>query len=266
MATIAGVSDAIRPLTMLGLYKAVLADMDKTQSASFTITRFNYIVNREQMNYVGDVVDVFERTQVITDKIRAVLKIYNYLSTTSPAINATTQVLALPADYLHAVRVAPTWKVTRSFEAFRQDETVRRTASRLTADMQGFAERPNHYLQPTFEDPGWRIIGNNLHLKSGVHSALTLEACEFEYIRIPPTVTLYESDTKDLTVDNSQALIWSADITYLLVPYIVKYLMGNHGDQRLNLYAQLNQPHLGMPPAAPAPASARQQAQNPPQE
>lgn len=254
-------TDAIKSLTAQGLYKAVVTELDKTNVPSWSIEQFNYYGNRASLDLFNDLYDLYERTQTLTDALRPMLSYFSYTTATTPALVVATQVMALPEDYKHALKAIATYNPQRAFSCFKQGVTFQRVAKRITADTQGFIEAPNHYLRATYDNVYHRVINGQLKIFSGRHSGLLLQQVDFEYFRVPPAVLLYDSDVADLTVDNSQQLLWSADMAYELARYMVKAFMEQHGNQRLGNYNQMNQPNVGAPPTAPPAqrASATQQ-------
>ena len=254
-------TDAIKQLTAQGLYKAVVTELDKTNVPSWSIEQFNHYGNRGSLDLFGDLYDLYERTQLLTDALRAMLSFFTYTPTTTPPLIAAQQTMLLPEDYKHALKATVTFTPNRSFSCFKVGEKFTRVAKRITADNQGFIEAPNHYLRATYDNVYHRVLGSILKIFSGKHSGLTLSQVDFEYFRVPPEVKLYESDVLDLTVDNSQQLLWPADQSYELAKYMVKAFMEQHGNQRLSNYSGMNQMNVGAPPAAPA-----QQQQRPSQQ
>lgn len=256
-------TDAIKSLTGQGLYKAVVTELDKTNVPSWSIEQFNYYGNRGSLDLFNDLYDLYERTQTLTDALRSMLSYFSYTAASSPALTAATQAMALPEDYKHALKAVVTYTPQRTFSCFKQNVTFQRVAKRITADTQGFIEAPNHYLRATYDNVYHRVINGQLRIFSGKHSGLALTQVDFEYFRVPPAVQLYESDVADLTVDNSQQLLWSADMAYELARYMVKAFMEQHGNQRLGNYSQMNQPNVGAPPTAPPPQRASQTQSQP---
>lgn len=250
---------SIPKLTALGLYKAVTTELDKTNSASFSITQFNYYANREQLSFMADLADIFERTQVISDLMAPFVARKVYTASSTPPI-LTGQLMAQPDDYQQALKATLVYTANAAFGAYRQNETFTRTAKRVTADQQAYIEEPNHYLKPTFDRTYRRIVGGFLEIYSGIHSRLTLTRVTFEYLKRPEEIILFESDTTDLTNDNSQVLQWTANATYELAKYMVKAIMEQSGNQRLPGYAQLNTPNVGAPPQPPQNPQGRQRA------
>jgi hypothetical protein len=251
-------TDAIKQLTAQGLYKAVVTELDKTNVPSWSIEQFNYYGNRASLDLFNDLYDLYERTQTLTDALRSMLSYFTYTPVSVPPLMPAGQVMALPEDYKHALKATVTFMPTRAFSCFKQGVSFQRIAKRITADTQGFIEAPNHYLRATYDNVYHRVVAGQLKIYSGRHSALLLQQVDFEYFRVPPSVLLYDSDVNDLTVDNSQQLLWNADQSYELARYMVKAFMEQHGNQRLGNYNAMNQPNVGAPPSAPPPQRASQ--------
>lgn len=268
---------AINRLTALGLYKAVTTDLDKTQSASFSVTQFNYWANREQLGLQADLVDVFERTQVMSDFLSPFIKRQVYGSAgavssgfrqelTAPTVPSGTNIesnqsMPLPADYEMALQTTAVFTAKEAFGAYRQADKITRSPKRLTADQQAYIEEPNHYFKPTFDRTYRRIVGNRLEVYSGVHSKLVLTQCTLEYVKRPEAIVLYESDVTDLTNDHSQMLEWSVKASYELAKYITRALMEQSGNQRLQSYVALNQLNVGSMPQPQQQMPAQRAAQ-----
>jgi hypothetical protein len=250
---------AITRLTALGLYKALTHELDKTNTPSFTITQFNYYANKEQLKLAADLYDLFERTQKLSDDLSIMVKRQPYTTTTTPPLLPGQQ-MTMPTDYDHLLQANCTYLVNNAFGAYRKNETLFRKAQRITADQQEYVEHPNHYLRATYDRVYRRVAGGQVEILSGIHSRLTLQSVNLEYLCRPDEIILYEADVADLTTDNSQQLSWPPSVTYTLVTYMVKAFMEQMGNQRLGTYAQLNQPNVGAPPPAPAPAQAQQRA------
>lgn len=249
---------AVRKLTALGLFISVTHVLDKTNAASFTVTHFNYYANDQQLKLLADLYDLFETTQKLSDDLGPFVKRFPYTTTSTPALDPVTQQMPLPSDYEHALRCKSTYRVKEAFGAYRKGEQVERSPKRLTADQQDYVEQPNHYLKPTFDRPYRRTLGGYLEILSGIHSRMTMEKNTLEYLKRPDEVVLYEADTTDLTVDNSQVLEWPASVTYRLAQYIAAAFMEFIGSGRLANYAAMNRGNTG---AAPAPAQSNQRGQ-----
>ncbi|WP_216726088.1 hypothetical protein [Hymenobacter siberiensis] len=250
-------TDAIKPLSALALFKVALYEIHKVESASFDLEEFNHFVNRAQLEYANKRYNLYEATQQLTDDLRAIAREFEYRSTSTPALNAASETMPLPEDYFHALRAKVSFTANTAFGPFRVGDVVEKTAKRMTADAQGFAESPNYYVRPSYTRPYWRILQNTLAIKSGRHANLDLDNVELEYLRTPKEVTLYQSDVDDLTQDTSMLLDWPAYVCNELAKVLVTLFLENTQNARLNTYPLVGQSipsQLGSNSAMPATA------------
>ena len=255
-------TDAIQPLSALALFKAVLYEIHKVEAPSFDLEEFNHFVNRAQLEYANRRYNLFESTQQLTDDLRALMRDRVSTPASTPALNVPAQTVTLPEDYFHALRVKVGFTALVAFECYRVSDLVEKTARRLTADLQGYAETPNYYARPDYRRPYWRISQSTLTIKSGKHASLALGSVELEYLRTPQQVTLYQSDIDDPTADGSQVLDWPAYVCNELAKVLVTLFLENTQNARLNTYPIIGQSVPSQAgSASPMPATAQPQAQ-----
>lgn len=255
-------TDAIQPLSALALFKNVLYEIHKVEAPSFDLEEFNHFINRAQQEYANRRYNLFESTQQLTDDLRTLMRDVIATPTSTPPLDAAGQTMILPADYFHAVRVKVTFGAVVAFECYRQDDLMEKTARRLTADLQGYAETPNYYARPDYRRPYYRITQNTLSIKSGRHANVDLRALELEYLRTPKNVVLYQSDIDDPTVDNSQMLDWPSYVCNELTKILVTLFLENTQNARLNTYPIISQSIPSQAgSAAPMPATSQPQPQ-----
>jgi len=252
-------TDAIKPLSALALFKAVQYEIHKVEAPSFDLEEFNHFVNRAQLEYANRRYNLFETTQQLTDDLRSLKREFIYVSNSTPPLDAGTESVSLPEDYFHAERVKVTFTANAAFQCYRAGDVVEKTAKRLTADLQGYTEQPNYYARPDYRRPYWRIIRNRLDIKSGLHSKLDLTGIEFEYLRTPREVTLYQADIDDPTTDNSDLLDWPAYVTNELAKILVMLFLENTSNQRLGTFVPVNQ---SIPSQLPQATQSQGQAQS----
>jgi len=260
-------SDHIKPLSALALFKAVLYEIHKVEAPSFDLEEFNHFVNRAQLEYANRRYNLFEASQQLTDDLRMLVREYDYVPSNAltplvPGLTVATQTAPLPTDYFHCLRVKTYFTVGTAFECYRVGDIVEKTAKRLTADMQGYTEQPNYYARPDYRRPFWRIQQNTLFIKSGRHARLALSQIELEYLRTPKAVTLFQSDVDDPTNDVSQPLDWPAYVTNELAKVLVTLFLENTQNARLNTYPVVAQsiPNQMGQPAPAAGGQAQPQA------
>ena len=251
-------TDAIKPLSALGLFKAVQYEIHKVEAPSFDLEEFNHFVNRTQLEYANLRYNLYETTQQLTDDLRALKREFVYTSASTPALVVGSTTVNLPDDYFHAERVKVEFTANAAFDCYRTGDVIDKTAKRLPNDMQGFTEQPNYYARPDYRRPYWRVLQNTLNIKSGLHGKLDLTSIELAYLRTPKQVTLYQTDVDDPTSDNSQLLDWPAYVTNELAKLLVKLFLENTSNPRLQTYPVINQSVPAQMGAQPAPSQAQQ--------
>ncbi len=176
------------------------------------------------------------------------------------SIARTIEMNFVSSDYVHLISCRVLWKNKRS--STDEVSIITFPAQRLTYDMLN-AIQNNTYLSPAPNRPYYQtlnhinnggIIGysiadykaNQNRPKMKIHignknSYMELRSVEFDYVKFPEKVTLFDSDVFSVGVDTSQILELPDYLINELVKRCVSYLLERSGDPRIQSYPIFNQ-------------------------
>ena len=179
-------------LTAFQLYEAVQYKINKFHTATLDVPAFNNWFNAAQTVYVRERYKEYEQTQLLSDSLRTLLvqatEAYND-ATTVPVLKAK----ALPEDYRHLLNAQVEFLVKQALRDFSVADTFFVRAERMTSTLKTLAH-DNHYLQPSVDQPFWRVVGSTLEISydtlQNPNAKVVVKNVYYEYLRKPDTVTL----------------------------------------------------------------------------
>lgn len=260
-------------MTVRQLYEFALIEMNKLQAPSLMLEDYNYLINKAVLNYVNLRYNVYDLYQQSTDDLR-VLKGSVVLTPTLVTDNAiklygATYEGQLPRDYFHVLNCICEFDVTKDFKCYTTDEPFYQGAVRLTADM--FSQIiNNHYMRPSYRRPyfyihssGDPVIDTNptanavperaagfrygnastpkIQIRYGKdNSIFKLSKILIDYLKVPMTLNLKQEEI-DMTEDTSQVVEFPDYVCQEIIKELVKLLMENASDPRLQTNIPVNQ-------------------------
>ena len=176
--------------------------------------------------------------------------------------NRETEVSFVSSDYLHLISCRVLWKTKRP--STNEITHLIFPAKRMTYDMLN-AIQNNTYLRPGPNRPYYQLFDNtnnsgitNLSISSEdyrayqnkpkvkVHigskdSVMEIRSIDFEYLKTPEIVTIYDSDIFSATTDPSQILEFPDYLLNEIVKRCTIYLLEKAGDPRIQSQPAFNQ-------------------------
>ena len=172
-----------------------------------------------------------------------------------------TDLSFISSDYLHLISCRVLWKTKRP--STNEITHLVFPAKRLTYDMMN-AIQNNTYLKPAPNRPYYQLFDNtnnsgitNLDVsaddyrayqnkpRSKVHigikdSVMELRSIEFDYLKMPETVTIYDADIFSAATDSSQVLEFPDYLLNEIVRRCTIYLLEKAGDPRVQSQPTFN--------------------------
>lgn len=247
-------------MTALQVYDAVLVELNKLKAPSMLLEDFNYFANKACQQYANLAYTRLEVNQQATDDLR-VLKTHF----TAPLSNCEIEEdgyaehysVPLPMDYLHLCNCIVKYKASSEKNACGKTSTGAKAypARRLSVDMLPQIIS-NAYLCPSKKRPYYYILNNNL---KSVTAPYPYEYCKSpllqiylgdtvseapdvycEYIKTPSEIQLTWDQVNVTEVDTSQVLEFPDYVCYEIVNIIVRLVMENASDPRLQTNMPIN--------------------------
>lgn len=268
-------------MTVRQIYEASLIELNKLQAPSLLLEDYNYFINKAILNYVNTRYNFYDLYQQSTDDLR-VLKgtaILDSVTLLPGAIrlHGATYEADLPRDYFHILNCVVEYSVSKPFKCYTPDTPFYQGATRLTADMYNQIIN-NHYMSPSYKRPYFYIHNQNepaidtnptlpnvpeiktdtrhgnssnvkIQIRYGKDNTLfILERILIDYLKVPRHVRLTQ-DEIDTTEDNSSVMEFPDYVCQEIIKELVKLLMENSSDPRLQTNIPVNQ-SIAPPPQA----------------
>lgn len=273
-------------MTVRQVYEAALIEMNKLQAPSLLLEDYNYFINKAILNYVNLRYNVYDTYQQSADDLR-VLKGTHTITDMTPIAGAgklhgATYEGELPRDYFHILNCVVEFNVTKPFKCYTPGNPFYQGAIRLTADMYNQIIN-NHYMKPSYRRPYFYIHnqyepyvdtnptaahdnipevqtdtrhGNSSNVKIQIrygkdNKLFVLQKIMIDYLKVPKHVRLTEEQV-DMTEDVSSIMEFPDYVCQEIIKELVKLLMENGSDPRLQTNIPINQviappPQMGNP-------------------
>lgn len=258
-------------MTIRDAFENCLIELNKVQAPSLLVDDFIYLFNKSVQQYVNKRYNLFETKQQLTDDLRVLtktLKITNPNLSIEDSQNVFGQSYRckLPNDYVHMLNCICEFEVSNSKcegkGIFQQGANKLDTSQWShvinNAYMKPSAKRPYYYIinieEPVksglSDDDKKKVVdsairyGNSvqpiMQIKCGNDSKYKLTAVYVDYLRAPEYLTL-DQDILDDVVDNSQIIEFPDYVVYEIINEIVKLIMENAQNPRIQTNPQVNQ-------------------------
>lgn len=260
-------------MTVRQLYEFALIEINKLQAPSLMLEDYNYFINKAVLNYLNLRYNVYDLYQQSTDDLR-VLKGSVLLTPTLVTNNAiklysTTYEGDLPKDYFHMLNCICEYEVIKKFKCYEKGEIIYQGATRLTSDM--FSQIiNNYYMKPSYRKPYYYIHNNTeplidsnptpgfipeidtdvrygntstpkVQIRYGKDNTIfKLSKILIDYLKVPRHLRLTQ-DEVDLVEDTSQVIEFPDYVCHEIIKELVKLLMENASDPRLQTNMPVNQ-------------------------
>lgn len=246
-------------MTLLKVFEAVLVEINKVKAPSLLLDDFNYFANKAQIQLVNKYYNHFEINQQRNDDLRAlkntvILELEAQQQYPDSTLHANTYVTTLPDDYFHLLNCIVEYNDLNS--NCENKKSMHFGASRINSDQYPTAIR-NYYLQPSWKRPYYfinKVVNpgylpsddkistefiNRIEIRIG-KSTEKPSRIYVDYLQTPQTLKLTE-DQLDEVDDNSQIIQFPEYICYELINEIIKLVLENSSDPRLQTNIPINQ-------------------------
>ena len=257
-------------MTARQLYDYALIELNKVEAPTLLLEEYNYFIYKAILQYVNLKYNTYDVNQQMTDDL-GVLKGVAVLSTfvrDTSDFHGATYTTTLPADYFHLLSCLVQYNVTKTYKCYLPSQPVTFGATRLAAGMSANIEN-NHYLRPSYKKPYFYIydgvdvlppanpstnvpeqpvntryaggISKKMQIKYGRDTSLfQLSKVQLEYLKVPREVIITQQQI-DMTEDTSQELEFPDYVCQEIIKELVKLLMENASDPRLQTNIPVNQ-------------------------
>ena len=267
-------------MTSRQLFEYALIELNKVQAPSLILEDYNYFINKAVNQYINKVYNLYDVNQQKSDDLRvlkstAVLTPSPSSEFSASALYNKTYDLDLPDDYLHVLNCVVEYTVSKNFKCYNANDKVHFGAKRLTADM--FSQIiNNYYMRPSYKNPYFYINNVNIsntfpttdnqlpintqslvektpELRYGNRSKVrmeirygkddtlfTLSKVYIDYLKSPQFIRLTQEQVDEVE-DNSQILEFPDYVCQEITNELIKLLMENASDPRLQTNIPVNQ-------------------------
>lgn len=246
-------------MTAREIFEYALIELNKVEAPSLLLEDYNYFINKAVYQYVNKMYNLYDLNQQKTDDLR-VLKATSIIEAapvTEPgAFGERIYKFNLPNDYLHLLNCIVQYTVKKTFKCYEASDLINFGARRLTADMYSQIIN-NYYMRPMYKRP-YYFLNNvtpedssnvTLEIRYGKDDKVfTLKSILVDYLKTPTKINLTQ-DQVDQTEDTSQVLEFPDYVCQEIINELVKLLMENASDPRLQSNIPVNQT-IAPPPQA----------------
>lgn len=244
-------------MTLQQIFEAVLVEINKVKAPSLLLDDFNYFANKAQIQLVNKYYNHFEINQQRNDDLRAlkntvILELSKQTEYKNSILHNNTYITILPDDYFHLLNCIVEYDDLNT--KCSNNKSMQFGASRINSDQYPTALR-NYYLQPSWKHPYYFINKvseiipedetkttkyiNRIEIRLG-KSIQVPSRIYVDYLQIPQTLELTEDQLNEVE-DVSQIIQFPEYICYELVNEIVKLVLENSSDPRLQTNIPINQ-------------------------
>ena len=218
-------------MTTLEAYENVLVELNKVEAPSLLLSDFNYFFMKSIFQYVNKGYNFYDMNQQVSDSTNPLKKIV-----TLPLKDNKAK---LDEDYMHVLGCKVGFDVINHCN---ETNLVEVGAIRLTADARAQVES-NYYMRPSLKRP-YYILHNSagqteIEILSGNKDTYIANNVIVEYLKSPSQMILTEDQIEGL--EDSQNMEFAEYACYEIIIELVKLIMENASDPRLQSYMPINQ-------------------------
>lgn len=182
----------------LEAYRALLKQLDKHGTPTFTVLDFNHHYNSAIDEYLSVNYGEFDVIQKSVDDIRAVVNLGKSLS-------FTNNTAPLPDEYRHILHLEVVLKFLEDVDSYKKDtEITVRKVQRLRTNRKGFVFE-NAFQEPSHQRVYFQIGKDDLHIYAGDKVEATTG--KIDYIEIPETIYLNPDKSVDFSDPENNTLL-----------------------------------------------------------
>lgn len=231
--------------TLPEMYAGVLYEINKFESADFDYSDFNHFINQALELWLKEILEVYELTQVISDKIAPLI-----VSTTvvadptfyswNPTVGTDIREKTVPTDYRHVLSCLTKFRYKTATNSFAVNDRRSTVSKRVTGDSWS-SILDNRYLRPLVSDSDMRlyhrVTGNKigLHFDTPTYPNVTvnIENVIMEYVKQPVVMEIDE----EFAVVTGKDTVFSPSVNRELVLICSKLFLENYQSPRLQTIA-----------------------------
>ena len=258
-------------MTIRNAFENCLIELNKVQAPSLLVDDFIYLFNKSVQQYVNKRYNLFETKQQLTDDLRVLTKTVkivdpNLSIENSANVFGKSYRCQLPKDYVHMLNCICEFENLNS--KCESNSLFQQGANKLDTSQWSHVIN-NAYMKPSVKRPYYYIIniedpikdglsdddkkkevdqarryGNSvqpiMQIKCGDDPKYELKAVYVDYLRAPEYLTL-DKDILDDIIDNSQVIEFPDYVVYEIINEIVKLIMENGQNPRIQTNPPVNQ-------------------------
>lgn len=219
-------------MTAREVYEYALIELNKRKAPSLLLADYVYYINKAIQQYVNKMYNLYEVDQQKSDDLKdLIVEDYEIVLSGNKG--------DLPDDYLHILKCISEYKVLSDNKCYKEDDIITFGTKRLTSDAETHIEN-NYYFKPKFNQPYFKIRGKEIIIKWGSNPKFSLEKIYMDYIKTPSYIDLTQEQI-DSVIDNSDELEFSEYVCQEIVNELVKLVLENSSDPRLQTNPIINQ-------------------------
>lgn len=223
-------------MTFREAFEYSLVEVNKRKAPTLLRTDYNYLFLKAFYNYANIRYNDYDKNQQRVDDLEA-LKIVDYEISLSP--NGRFYAGTLPVDYFHILGCEVIFESRLDVLCDEKGKFISKTANRLPS---GAAKNvnENYYFKPSFKKPYFYSNNNLLEIRSGATNQYVPIKMYIDYLKTPEKLELTQDHIEDIE-DNSQILPYSDYVCFQIINELVKLLLENSSDPRIQTNIPVNQ-------------------------
>jgi len=267
-------------MTERSAYEAILTELRKNKAPHVHLEDFIYFMNKGVQEFINEEYARFETTQQTSDALNSITSWcnfkFNYANVNNPSVTVTGNTLLatapyvflrgdrynskfvqvnLPQDYLHLLNCVTDVKTLFNYSCFGPGYIHSYGSKKLNADSASGVMN-NAWLKPEFNRTFFKMLdhantsgslsqANNTVLSPDVQifygksTKFNVDNVYIEYLRKPKVIALTDQQI-NLPTDTSAQLDFSDYVCNEIIKRIVKLLLDNSKDPRLQTFVPVN--------------------------
>jgi len=253
-------------------YEYVLIELNKAEAPTVLLDDYNYYANKADIAYANSKYNFEGMNQQISDDLGDLVGstvLSNLTINTATSVNGASVTGTLPRDYFHLLGCIAEFTVKKKYKCYKVGDKIAIGASRLPSGKMS-ALIDNYYYKPSYKKPYYYIhneVDNlptpnptapnvpniqedqryaggrekKIEIRYGKDGSIfQLTSIYLDYLKVPRKTTLTQ-DEIDADTDTSQVLEFSDYVCMEIIKELVKLLLENASDPRLQTNIPVNQ-------------------------
>jgi len=253
-------------MTEKKLYENILVELNTVKAPSLHLEDYNYWANKGVQEYINERYNLYQTTQQLTDDLQALnshvsasINTANTIATYSGSSTETSNItlgnkynsgylqVSFPTNYMHLLNCITDISTSINVKCDPAGYVHSAPAKRLTSDIAGGIIN-NAFLKPGYRTPYYSVVDdiqNNIkegaiQLFYGNPNRFAMNGFTIDYLKQPAIINLTIAQ-RDAIVDNSTILEFPEYVCNELIKRIVKLILENQQNPRLETQIPVNQ-------------------------